>query len=202
MKKQKEGLVCANMHDLLSLQTRIKAIKSILPRKTRLFYAIKANSNANILETLFPHIDGFEVASLGELRKVRHISEETPVLFSGSGIQDDELEQALQAGVSYIHVKSLLELRKLIHVASDLNQDINTLIRINLHEHTLPVTNVTLAGKPSPFGMDEWTTEEALAILQDVENTHVHFQGFHVVSGIDLLRYSSFGPESSKLEFV
>lgn len=52
------------------------------------------------------------------------------------------------------------------------------------------------------FGLDEWTTEEALSILQNDENTHVHFQGFHVLACIDLFRYLSFGSESNKLESV
>ncbi|WP_343069554.1 alanine racemase [Geomicrobium halophilum] len=179
LKKQKDEPVCAYMHDLPSLESHIKSMASILPQKTRLFYAIKANPDPKILETLLPHVDGFEVASLGELQRVRHVSAEIPVLFGGPGKKEYELEQALQTGISYIHVESLLELQKLIHVATRMDIDTNILLRVNLHDHTLPVTNVTMAGKPSPFGMDEWNIEEALAILQDSENTHVHFQGFH-----------------------
>ncbi|QDI93178.1 type III PLP-dependent enzyme [Salicibibacter halophilus] len=171
--------VCAYLHDLPALQSHIKAMVDILPKKTCLFYAIKANPDPKILKTLLPYVDGFEVASLGELQRVRYVSEEIPVLFGGPGKKEYELEQALKKGVSYIHVESLLELRKLIGVAAQLDIDTNILLRVNLHERTLPVTNVTMAGKPSPFGMDEWIIEEALTILQDVENTHVHFRGFH-----------------------
>ena len=47
-----------------------------------------------IIEALLPLVKGFEVASIGELLKIREVSESVPILFGGPGKKDDELEQS------------------------------------------------------------------------------------------------------------
>ncbi|WP_059104737.1 type III PLP-dependent enzyme [Shouchella shacheensis] len=170
---------CAYIYDLTGLSRHVETMLEAIPQDTHLFYAIKANPDRKIIETLLPVVDGFEVASIGELEKVRSVSEEVPVLFGGPGKKEYELEAALQKGVAYIHVESLLELQRLIHIARNMDTQVSVLLRINLQTNALPTTPISMAGQPSPFGMDEQLIGEALSLIRSHENKHVHFRGFH-----------------------
>ena len=170
---------CAYIYDLEGIQTHVKRMLETLPEKTSLFYAIKANPDKKIIEALLPHVAGFEVASIGELLKVREVSGDVPVLFGGPGKKDGELETAIRNNVSYIHVESLLELRKIILLAKQWKQHTQILLRINLRTDALPKTKISMGGRPSQFGIDEILVEEAVSILRETENTHVQLSGFH-----------------------
>ena len=171
--------ICAYIYDLEGIQRNVSNMLKTLPEKTNLFYAIKANPDKRIIEALLPLVKGFEVASIGELQRVREISTSIPILFGGPGKKDYELEMAIEKNVSYIHVESLLELRKLIMLTKKSDKHMQILLRINLRSKTLPKTTISMGGRPSQFGMDEQLIEEALSILRGEENTHVHLSGFH-----------------------
>jgi diaminopimelate decarboxylase len=171
--------VCAYIYDLGGIQRHVKSMLETLPERTSLFYAIKANPDKRIIEALLPFVQGFEVASAGELLKVREVSEAVPVLFGGPGKKDAELETAILNNVSYIHAESLLELRKIILLAKRLDRHTQVLLRINLRTDSLPKTKISMGGRPSQFGLDEYFIEEAVSILREQENSHVHFCGFH-----------------------
>ncbi|WP_336758917.1 type III PLP-dependent enzyme [Paenibacillus sp. USHLN196] len=114
-----EEPVCAYVYDLAGIQEQVRQMLDSMPRNTQLFYAIKANPDPSIIEALLPLVKGFEVASIGELLKVRAVSREVPILFGGPGKKESELRLAIEHGVSYIHVESLLELRRIIAIAKE-----------------------------------------------------------------------------------
>ncbi|WP_339182270.1 type III PLP-dependent enzyme [Paenibacillus sp. FSL H8-0317] len=114
-----EEPVCAYVYDLAGIQEQVRQMLGSMPGNTELFYAIKANSDPRIIEALLPLVKGFEVASIGELLKVRAVSREVPILFGGPGKKESELRLAIEHGVSYIHVESLLELRRIIAIAKE-----------------------------------------------------------------------------------
>ncbi|WP_028596450.1 type III PLP-dependent enzyme [Paenibacillus assamensis] len=171
--------VCAYIYDLQGIQSHVKAMLETMPSQTNLFYAIKANPDPNIIEALVPYVKGFEVASIGELLKVRGVSADVPILFGGPGKKDYELETAMKQNVTYLHVESLLELRKIILLAKKWERTTQILLRINVRTNTLPKTKISMGGRPTQFGLDEQLLEEAIAILKDVDNTHVQLSGFH-----------------------
>lgn len=171
--------ICAYIYDLEGIQKHVRNMLKTMPKQTNLFYAIKANPDTRIIQALLPLVKGFEVASIGELIKVREVSKSIPILFGGPGKKDYELEMAIRENVSYIHVESLLELKKLIMLAKESNKHIQALLRINLRTKTLPKTKISMGGRPSQFGIDEQLIEEAICILRGEENTHVQLSGFH-----------------------
>ncbi|PYE47233.1 diaminopimelate decarboxylase [Paenibacillus barcinonensis] len=111
--------ICSYIYDLAGIQAQVREMLQTMPVNTRLFYAIKANPDPRIIEALLPWVKGFEVASIGELLKVRAVSRDVPILFGGPGKKESELKQALEQDVSYIHVESVLELRRIIAIAKE-----------------------------------------------------------------------------------
>lgn len=179
MHDQSRDPICAYIYDLDGIQKHVSNMLKTMPKQTNLFYAIKANPDKRIIQALLPLVKGFEVASLGELIKVRDVSKSVPILFGGPGKKDYELEMAIRENVSYIHVESLLELKKLIILTRESDKHIQVLLRINLRTKTLPKTTISMGGRPSQFGIDEKLIEEAISTLKEEENTHVHLSGFH-----------------------
>ncbi|WP_154960239.1 type III PLP-dependent enzyme [Paenibacillus xylanexedens] len=174
--------ICAYIYDLAGMQEQVRGMLQTMPWNTKLFYAIKANPDPRIIEALLPLVKGFEVASIGELLKVRAVSQEVPILFGGPGKKESELKLAIEHNVSYIHVESLLELRRIIAIAKEREQqkpEVRVLLRINLRSNTLPQTKIVMGGGPSPFGIDEETVEEAIELIRVEGAGTVHLCGFH-----------------------
>lgn len=119
LQRRMEEPVCAYVYDLAGIQEQVRQMLGSMPGNTQLFYAIKANPDRQIIEALLPLVKGFEVASIGELLKVRAVSREVPILFGGPGKKESELRLAIEHDVSYIHVESLLELRRIIAIAKE-----------------------------------------------------------------------------------
>jgi len=170
--------VSAFVYDLHALRSHVQWLKSFLPQEVELYYAIKANSEPEILETLAPWVDGFEISSGGEIQRVLNCSTRRNFIFSGPGKLDSDLYHALTHQVEMIHVESLDEIRRLNMIAARLNRRQAVLIRINpvLSDHL--ATKLSMAGAPTPFGIDEQQLAQAVALVEQSEN--LVLSGFHI----------------------
>jgi len=169
--------VCAYVYDLDGLRAHAAAAVAELPAGCELFYAVKANAEAPILEALAGVVAGFDVGSAGELELVRAAAPEAPVVFGGPGKTDGALAAAARdGGVVAVHVESLHELRRAEHVAAGSGATLPVALRVNL-AGPLPVATLALAGQPTQFGIDECDVPAALDALGRCP--HLRFAGFH-----------------------
>ena len=82
-------------------------------------YAVKANSNLGVLNTLARLGSGFDIVSGGELARVLQAGgDPRRVVFSGVGKTRDEMAFALAHGVTHFNVESEPELEALSSVAA------------------------------------------------------------------------------------
>ncbi|QHZ56640.1 MULTISPECIES: type III PLP-dependent enzyme [Brevibacillus] len=167
---------CAYLYDLDHLRSHVASRAESLPAACQLFYAIKANSEPQILRALLPYVRGFEVASLGEVDKVRAVSADVPILFGGPGKTNEEIEGAIRQRVSLIHVESLNELRRVDVLARKHGVTVPILLRVNLRG-PFPSATLAMAGRPTQFGIDESLVPEAIRLALALEG--VKLQGFH-----------------------
>jgi diaminopimelate decarboxylase len=172
----------AYVYDLTGLREHVDGIRAALPESVQLLYAAKANSDSHVLRTLAGRVDGFEVASGGELRHVRAVAPEVPIAFGGPGKTEAELASALQAGVERLHVESEHELRLVTVVLGDGLVDV--LLRVNVPVHLGQVA-LAMGGRPSPFGMDPAQLDRCLQVI--AADPRVRLRGLHVhlASGLD-----------------
>lgn len=175
LESKHEEPVCAYIYDLEKLQSHAGKLKQSLPSFCRLYYAVKANPDQRILETLEPVMDGFEVASAGEMDKVEEISGKS-MIFGGPGKKDSEIAAALDTNIEYINVESFHELNRLLYIAEQMNRTVPILIRVNLRTN-VSESHLRMAGVPSQFGVDEW--EIPKFIEQAVQSPFISIEGFH-----------------------
>ncbi|MEV4646034.1 type III PLP-dependent enzyme [Saccharopolyspora sp. NPDC049357] len=171
--------VCLFAYDLDRLTDHVRAITATLPRRCRMFYAMKANSADPLLRALAPLVAGFEIASGGELDKARAVGADVPVVFGGPAKTPAEIEQALKQGVQRLHVESLLELHRVSSAATRLGTTAEVLLRVNL-SGPFPTATLAMAGKPTQFGIDEQDLPACVAAARELPG--VRLAGFHLHS--------------------
>lgn len=176
---QGNGPVCAFIYDLNALRKHAGSRVKDLPDGCSLFYAIKANPDKRIVSCLEPIVDGFEAASIGEIRTIREVSADIPIIFGGPGKKDSEIEEALERNVSLIHAESFHELRRISMIAGRKGLRASVLLRINLRR-TVPEATVTMSGRPTQFGIDEVQVPEAIQLALSLP--HIQLEGFHMHS--------------------
>lgn len=177
-KAQSPDPIALFVYDLDALQKHIQFVVDALPDGTELYYAIKANSDRQILDTLAPWVKGFEISSGGEIDRIKQCCSQLPFIFSGPGKLDSELEAAIQHNVEAIHLESLNEIQKLQEIAAAHNHQQTVFIRINPSLPETLFSRLTMAGRATPFGIDEQDIEQAIQAVDRSPN--LTLKGFHV----------------------
>ena len=102
------------------------------PRAHRIHYAVKANANLAVLDTLARLGSGFDIVSGGELARVLAArGEPRAVVFSGVGKSAAEMEAALAADIGVFNIESSAELERLDGVAGRLGRRARIAVRVN-----------------------------------------------------------------------
>ncbi|MFA7597207.1 MAG: pyridoxal-dependent decarboxylase, exosortase A system-associated, partial [Novosphingobium sp.] len=78
------------------IEQRVAKLRSAMPDDLSIHYAVKANPYIPLLESIKGLVDGFDIASGGELELVRKAGIDlATVSFAGPGKRDWELEAAI-----------------------------------------------------------------------------------------------------------
>ena len=170
--------LAAFVYDLDALKQHVSEVMAALPAGVELYYAIKANSEALMLETLAPLVSGFEISSGGEIERVMACPTRKPYIFSGPGKLDSDLRSALLNKVEAIHVESLNEIDRLQRLAEEAGRVQPVLLRINPQLPAMQSSKLAMAGTATPFGIDE--ADLADAVIRVDNASHLTLMGFHV----------------------
>lgn len=190
---------CAYVYDTGAAIAAARAVRAALPPAGRLLYAVKANGHPGLVAALAGEVDGFEVASGGELALVRDVAGDGPtVAFSGPAKTDAELLAAAAAGAT-VHVESGHELRRLAAVAGLAGAGgVRVALRVNRAGATLSGSH-QMTGAPTPFGMDEAQVADAAAYA--LATPGLRLVGFHlhaVSNNLDAAAHGRFAVEAAR----
>ncbi|TDV70452.1 type III PLP-dependent enzyme [Pseudomonas sp. LP_7_YM] len=166
------------IYDLDALKQHVGDVMAALPAGVELYYAIKANSEALMLETLAPLVNGFEISSGGEIERVMACPTRKPYVFSGPGKLDSDLRSALLNKVEAIHLESLNEIARLQRLAEEAGRVQPVFLRINPQLPAAQSSKLAMAGTATPFGIDEADLAEAVRCVDNA--SHLTLMGLHV----------------------
>ena len=147
-----------------------------------LHYAIKANPFAPLLAAMAPLVDGFDIASAGELGLAIAAKDAGSISFAGPGKRDDELTAAIEAGVT-INLESEGEAVRALRAAGRLGVTPGLAVRVN-PEIELRGSGMRMGGRASPFGID---ADRAAAVARTVIDAGADWRGFHIFAGSQAL---------------
>lgn len=162
---------------------RIAALRSALPQRIRLHYAMKANPYAPLLEFMADHVDGLDIASGGELLQAREAGFlPREISFAGPGKRDRELHAAIKAGVT-LNLESEGEAERALSAAKALGVTPRLAIRVN-PSFELRGSGMKMGGGAKPFGVDE---ERVPALARKLVEAGADWRGFHIYTGSQAL---------------
>jgi diaminopimelate decarboxylase len=99
------------------IRDRVASLRANLPDQIALHYAVKANPYVPVLKLFAGLVDGFDIASGGELEILRGAGiDPRLVSFAGPGKRDAELEAAITAGVT-LNLESEAEARRALAIS-------------------------------------------------------------------------------------
>jgi diaminopimelate decarboxylase len=161
------------------LTERVEHLRSTLPERIELSYAVKANPMPAVVQHLSGLVDSLDVASAGEMG----IALDTPtpadrISFAGPGKTAAELTQAVAAGVT-IEMESEGEADRIVMIGDRLGARPRVAIRIN-PDFQIKGSGMRMGGGPQQFGVD---AERVPALLDQVAAAELDFQGFHIFAG-------------------
>lgn len=167
------------LYDMALVRQRITAVRAALPAGVRLHYAVKANPMPALLQAIAPLVDGFDVASEGELAAALAAGMPAErVGFAGPGKRDRELEAAIRAG-AVLSIESAGEAARALAIARSLGRRARVLLRVN-PPFELRGSGMRMGGGARPFGVD---AADAPAVLASMADPAFDVLGLHVFAG-------------------
>jgi diaminopimelate decarboxylase len=150
----------------------------------RLHYAVKANPFPALVEHLAQHVDGFDVASGGELAVALecHLPRGFDIGFAGPGKSLEDIRAGVAADVLF-QCESVRELRAIAAAGQAAAVRPRVALRIN-PDIQLRGAGQRMGGGPRPFGIDAEAAPEVLVLLATLP---VDFVGFHFYAGSQML---------------
>lgn len=171
-------------YDRGMISERVAQLRSALPEDIHLHYAIKANPMPAVVQHLAGLVDGFDIASAGEMK----VALDTPmhpdnVSFAGPGKRVSELRQAVAAGI-VINLESGQELEALAQIGADVGLMPKAVVRVN-PDFELRSSGMKMGGGPKQFGVD---AEQVPGLLARMRQLPIEFCGFHIYPGSQILK--------------
>jgi diaminopimelate decarboxylase len=171
------------VYSLERVKARIAELRAALPQRVALHYAVKANSFKPLLEAMTGLVDGFDIASGGELAMVQAAGiDPARVSFAGPGKRDAELEAAISAGAT-LNLESEGEAKRALTIADKLGQTPRLAIRVN-PDFDLKGSGMKMGGGAKPFGVD---AERVPALAREIIASGADWRGFHIFAGSQAL---------------
>jgi len=166
-------------YDRQLITERIELLRKHLPIDIHLHYAIKANPMPEVVQHLAGLVDGFDLASAGEMRvALQTTMPPDKISFAGPGKTDMELSAAIQAGV-IVNLESENEMRRMSKLANQLGITPKAAIRVN-PDYELKYSGMKMGGGPKQFGID---AERVPDMLREMKSLNLEFYGLHIFWG-------------------
>ncbi|MBS0556335.1 MAG: diaminopimelate decarboxylase [Proteobacteria bacterium] len=170
-----------------AIRQRIRSLIGALGELDALVcYAVKANANLAILQWMAHAGFGADIVSAGEMqRALRAGIPASRIVFSGVGKSEDEIAQALAAGIARFNVESVDELHALQRLAAARDVIVNAAVRINPDVDANTHAKISTGKSENKFGV---AIDEARQWFADSARlTHVRLDGLHVHIGSQML---------------
>ncbi len=170
------------LYDADEINRRISLVRESMDNLVKVYYAVKANPNLELLRSIEETADGLDISSGGELKQALLAGFQGRQLsFAGPAKTIEELTDSIRNEVGCISIESSRELNDCITISNQLDINANVSLRIN-PEFLNRSFSMKMGGKPIQFGIDE---EEMDTILDTLTQNadRINFQGIHVYAG-------------------
>jgi diaminopimelate decarboxylase len=165
------------------LDARVAELRAALPQRVGLNYAVKANPNLAVIGHMAPLVDGFDIASSGELALCVAVGiDPKRISFAGPGKRDDELEAAIAAGVT-LNCESEGEGLRALTIGQRLGIAPKIAVRVN-PSFEMKGSGMKMGGGAKQFGVD---AEQVPDLARRLIAEGAEWRGLHIFTGSQTL---------------
>jgi diaminopimelate decarboxylase len=166
------------VYDLDLVEAQIARFRASFP-SVQLHYAIKANNYGPLLSHVAKLVDGFDVASAGEMEMALQAGTDAAhISFAGPGKRDSEIEAAIGAGVT-LNLESEGEAVRALAIGERLAVRPRLAVRVN-PDFEIKGSAMRMGGGAKPFGVDAGRVP---ALVRTVIDAGADWRGFHIFAG-------------------
>jgi diaminopimelate decarboxylase len=167
------------VYDMGVVEAQVRRFREAMPDRLDLHYAVKANPYAPLLTRMAGQVDGFDIASGGELDMALAAGMVPDrISFAGPGKRNDELEAAIFAGVT-LNLESEGEGRRALAIADRIGKRPRVAVRVN-PDFDLKGSGMRMGGGAKPFGVD---ADRAAALARSMIDSGADWRGWHIFAG-------------------
>lgn len=148
-------------------------------------YALKANSNEQILKAMIKHGFGADCVSGNEITCAIDAGfSPSMIAFAGVGKSDSEIRTGLKNNIFSFNVESVQELEVINELAEEQSKTAKIALRINPNVDAKTHHYITTGIEENKFGLNPWEFEAVLEILEKSSNLELTGLHFHIGSQI------------------
>ena len=148
-------------------------------------FAIKSNTNLNLIREIKNFGLGADVVSKGELMLALKAGiNKKKIVFSGVGKTESELKFAIEKKILLINSESESEIKIIEKIAKKKNVVVNIGIRLNPNTDANTLKQISTGKKENKFGVDEKTFLKLVSVLKMSKNIKLKCLSVHIGSQI------------------
>ena len=155
-------------------------------------FAVKSNTNVNLIREIKKLGLGADVVSLGELMiALKAGIKPNKIVFSGVGKTSNELNFAISKKILLINAESLSEIKEINRIAKLRNKKVRVGVRLNPNTDAKTLNQISTGKKENKFGVNKNTFHKIVDFCKDSKNIDLKCLSVHI--GSQILDHRPYG---------
>ena len=148
-------------------------------------FAVKSNTNVNLIREIKKFGLGADVVSLGELMvALKAGMKPNKIVFSGVGKTSSELNFAIKKKILLINAESLSEIKEINRIAKLRNKKVRVGVRLNPNTDAKTLNQISTGKKENKFGVNKNTFYKIVDFCKTSKNIDLKCLSVHIGSQI------------------
>ena len=155
-------------------------------------FAVKSNTNVNLIREIKKFGLGADVVSLGELMiALKAGIKPNKIVFSGVGKTSSELNFAINKKILLINAESLSEIMEINRLAKLRNKKVRVGVRLNPNTDAKTLNQISTGKKENKFGVNKNTFHKIVNFCKNSKNIDLKCLSVHI--GSQILDHKPYG---------
>ncbi len=155
-------------------------------------FAVKSNTNVNLIREIKKFGLGADVVSLGELMiALKAGIKPNKIVFSGVGKTSSELNFAINKKILLINAESLSEIMEINKIAKLRNKKVSVGVRLNPNTDAKTLNQISTGKKENKFGVNKDTFHKIVDFCKSSKNIDLKCLSVHI--GSQILDHKPYG---------
>ena len=164
-------------------------------------FAVKSNTNVNLIKEIKKFGLGADVVSLGELMiALKAGIRPNKIVFSGVGKTSSELNFAINKKILLINAESLSEIMEINRIAKLRKKKVRVGVRLNPNTDAKTLSQISTGKKENKFGVNKDTFHKIVDFCKNSKNIYLKCLSVHI--GSQILDHKPYGKMLKAVSYI